>query len=70
MMSVRRLMEKARKEGMNREQFQALVKAKKDELDCAVSQQDLLSALSKVSKSVGEGDLQRYQAWMNEYGSI
>lgn len=70
MMSVRRLMERARKEGMNREQFQALVKEKKDELDGAVSQQDLLLALSKVSKSVGESDLQRYQSWMNEYGSI
>lgn len=69
-MSMRRLMEKARKEGLNREQFQALVKAKKDELEVAVTQDDLLHALSKVSKSVGESDLERYKAWMDEFGSI
>jgi SpoVK/Ycf46/Vps4 family AAA+-type ATPase len=43
----------------NREQLQS----------SAVTQEDFLRALSKVSKSVGKEDLQRYQEWMSEFGS-
>ena len=35
----------------------------------AVTQADFVTALSKVSKSVGKEDLQRYQDWMTEFGS-
>jgi SpoVK/Ycf46/Vps4 family AAA+-type ATPase len=31
--------------------------------------QDFLLALKKVSKSVGKGDLQKYDDWMKEFGS-
>ena len=43
----------------NKEQLQA----------AAVAQADFRTALSKVSKSVGKDDLQRYHDWMAEFGS-
>lgn len=35
----------------------------------SVTQSDFLTALSKISKSVGKDDLLRYQEWMQEFGS-
>lgn len=69
MMSVRRIMEQARKQGLSRDQMQAMLKEQKDALNTAVSREDFLSALSKVNKSVSDQDLNRFQEWMNEYGS-
>jgi katanin p60 ATPase-containing subunit A1 len=69
MMSVRRIMEQARKQGLSREQMQAMLKENKDALQSAVSRQDLLTALSKVNRSVSDHDLNRYMEWMQEFGS-
>ncbi len=62
-------MEQARKEGLSREQIQARLREQEKFLDSAVSMADFTLALSKVNKSVGEGDLARYKEWMEEFGS-
>ena len=69
MMSVRRIMEQARKQGLRREEMQAMLKEQKQALHTAVSQADFLMALSKVSRSVSDHDLQRYSEWMHEFGA-
>lgn len=69
MMSVRRIMESARKKGLNKEEMQAMLKNEKDALNTAVSREDFMVALSKVSKSVSENDLNRFKEWMAEFGS-
>jgi katanin p60 ATPase-containing subunit A1 len=62
-------MESARKKGLNKEEMQAMLKNEKDALNTAVSREDFLIALSKVSKSVSENDLNRFKEWMAEFGS-
>jgi len=69
MMSVRRIMEQARKQGLTRDQMQLMLKEQKQALNTAVSKADFLTALSKVSKSVSEQDLSKYSEWMQEFGS-
>ena len=69
MMSVRRLMEAARKQGLRKEEMQNMLKEQKLALHTAVSQKDFEEALSKVNRSVSDGDLERYAKWMEEYGS-
>lgn len=69
MMSMRRIMEQARKQGLSRDHIQSMLKEQKDALNTAVSRADFLTALSKVNRSVSDQDLHRYQEWMNEYGS-
>lgn len=69
MMSVRRIMDQARRQGLGREEMQAMLKEQKNALNTAVTREDFLLALSKVNKSVGEGDLQKYSDWMQEFGS-
>jgi katanin p60 ATPase-containing subunit A1 len=69
MMSVRRIMEQARKQGLRREEMQAMLKEQKQALNTAVAQADFLMALSKVSRSVSDHDLQKYADWMQEFGA-
>jgi katanin p60 ATPase-containing subunit A1 len=69
MMSVRRIMEEARKKGLGRDQMQAMLKEQKQALNTAVSREDFMIALTKVNRSVSDNDLTRYQEWMNEFGS-
>jgi len=69
LMSVRRIMEQARKQGLGRDQIQAMLKEQKDKLNTAVSRSDFLVALSKVNRSVSDNDLGRYSEWMKEFGS-
>lgn len=69
MMSVRRIMEAARKQGLGREEMQAMLKQQKEALNTAVSREDFLTALSKVNRSVSDHDLTRFTEWMNEFGS-
>lgn len=69
MMSVRRIMEAARKQGMGRDEMQAMLKEQKEALQSAVTMDDFLLALSKVNRSVSDHDLLRYSEWMAEFGS-
>lgn len=69
MMSVRRIMEQARKQGLSKDQMQAMLKEQKQALHTAVTREDFIIALSKVNKSVSDHDLQRYSEWMQEFGS-
>jgi katanin p60 ATPase-containing subunit A1 len=69
MMSVRRIMEAARKQGLRKEEMQLMLKEQKTQLHTAVSQQDFEDALAKVNASVSDADLRRYSEWMAEYGS-
>lgn len=69
MMSVRRIMEAARKEGLTKEAMQARLKSQNAQLHTAVSRQDFLTALSKVNRSVSDNDLSRFTEWMAEFGS-
>ena len=45
-------------------------KLSKDELDLPTSAADFDEALQKVNKSVSKGDLEKYESWMNEFGSV
>ena len=69
MMSVRRIMEQARKQGLSKDQMQAMLKEQKQALHTAVTREDFIIALSKVNKSVSDHDLLRYSEWMQEFGS-
>ena len=71
MMSVRRIMEAARKQGLGKEQMQAMLKEQKQAgaLNTAVSRADFIMALSKVNRSVSDNDMLRYSDWMAEFGS-
>lgn len=68
-MSMRRIMEKARKDGLSREEMQAMLKDQKQALVTAVTMNDFLTAISKVNPSVSDHDLTRYSEWMQEFGS-
>ena len=41
----------------------------RDELDLPVTKQDFLDALGKCNKSVSKEDLDKYEKWMEEFGS-
>ena len=41
----------------------------KSELDLPVTKQDFLDAISKCNKSVSKEDLDKYEKWMEEFGS-
>lgn len=41
-----------------------------DEMNMPATMDDFLLAIKKVSKSVGDDDLKKYEAWMTEFGSI
>ncbi|RYG63547.1 AAA family ATPase, partial [archaeon] len=70
MMSVRRLMEQARKQGLSKAAMQAMLKEQRESFaTCAISRDDFLLAISKVNKSVSDTDLGRFQEWMDEFGS-
>jgi katanin p60 ATPase-containing subunit A1 len=51
--------------GLSTEQIKALPQ------DCVdpVSMSDFEKAVQKIQSSVAPGDVERYQKWMNEYGS-
>ena len=71
MMSVRRIMEEARRQGLGKDAIQAMLREQKQQLHGAsISQEDFLLALSKVNKSVSGNDLQKYTEWMQEFGSV
>ena len=61
MMAMRR-----RISGLNAEEIKKL---DPQEVDLPTTQEDFAVALSKVSRSVSQDDLKRYQSWMKEYGS-
>ena len=69
MMSVRRIMETARKQGLGKHEMQALLKEQKEALNTAVTAEDFATALRKVNRSVSDNDLLRYSEWMGEFGS-
>ncbi|XP_022648027.1 katanin p60 ATPase-containing subunit A1-like isoform X2 [Varroa destructor] len=62
MMSMRR-----RISGLTPDQIRAL---SKEELEMPVSLNDFEEAIRKVNKSVSKEDLEKYERWMNEYGSM
>ena len=41
----------------------------KNELDLPVTKQDMLDAIAKCNKSVSKEDLEKYEKWMEEFGS-
>ena len=71
MMSVRRIMEQARRDGLGMSGMQAMLKEQNEEgsLATAVTRADFLYALDKVSRSVSDQDLLRYSDWMATFGS-
>ncbi|CAK0870473.1 unnamed protein product [Prorocentrum cordatum] len=66
LMGLRKRMAKARQEGMPIAKMQML----KEEVDVPVSQADIQEAISNVSRSVGNDDLQHFADWMKEFGSV
>lgn len=51
------------------QELQRLLMEKNQELQTALTMEDLMTAVSKVNKSVNHEDLKRYDAWMEEFGS-
>jgi katanin p60 ATPase-containing subunit A1 len=41
----------------------------REELDLPVTKQDFVEAISKCNKSVSKEDLDKYEKWMEEFGS-
>lgn len=62
MMAMRR-----RIQGLTPEEIRAL---SKDELQMPVTMEDFTLTLKKISKSVSAADLEKYVAWMAEFGSV
>lgn len=62
MMAMRR-----RIQGLSPEEIRALPK---DELQMPVTMEDFTLTLKKISKSVSAADLEKYEAWMSEFGSV
>lgn len=62
-------MSNVRAKGIGMDGMQRELMENKEALNTAVSHEDFLMALKKVSKSVGQADLQKYQEWMDEFGS-
>ncbi|XP_053733825.1 katanin p60 ATPase-containing subunit A-like 1 [Synchiropus splendidus] len=62
MMAMRR-----RIQGLSPEEIRAL---SKDELQMPVTMEDFTLTLKKISKSVSASDLEKYEAWMVEFGSV
>jgi katanin p60 ATPase-containing subunit A1 len=52
--------------GLKPEQIKLLAK---DEVDLPVTLSDFMDAVAKCNKSVSKQDLQRYEKWMQEFGS-
>lgn len=61
MMSMRRKIA-----GLTPEQIRQLAT---EEVDLPVSNQDFVEAISRCNKSVSKADLEKYEKWMNEFGS-
>lgn len=62
MMAMRR-----RIHGLSPEEIRAL---SKEELLMPVTMEDFTQTLKKISKSVSAADLEKYEAWMAEFGSV
>uniref|UniRef100_A0AAV2JXX1 Uncharacterized protein n=1 Tax=Knipowitschia caucasica TaxID=637954 RepID=A0AAV2JXX1_KNICA len=62
MMAMRR-----RIQGLSPEEIRALPK---DELQMPVTMEDFTLTLTKISKSVSAADLEKYEGWMTEFGSV
>ena len=41
----------------------------KDAIDEPLMMSDFEAAIAKIGKSVGQGDLKKYEDWMKEFGS-
>lgn len=61
MMAMRRCIQ-----GLSPEEIRAL---SKDELQMPVTMEDFTLTLKKISKSVSTADLEKYEAWITEFGS-
>ena len=62
MMAMRRLIE-----GKRPDEIKNLAK---EELELPTTNRDFLDALKKCSKSVSAADLEKYEKWMGEFGSV
>ena len=62
MMAMRRVIE-----GKRPDEIKNLAK---EELNLPTTMEDFLTALKKVSKSVSAVDLEKYEKWMTEFGSV
>ena len=62
MMAMRRLIE-----GKSPDEIKNLPR---EELELPTTTDDFLTALKKCSKSVSATDLERYEKWMAEFGSV
>jgi katanin p60 ATPase-containing subunit A1 len=69
MMSMRRIVAQAREESSSISEFADKVKQLQENASTPVTQADLEEAFSRVSSSVGSRDLEKFQRWMDEFGS-
>jgi len=61
MMCMRRIIR-----GLSPEEIKNL---KRDDVEHPVTMEDFTEALSKISRSVGQGDIGKYEKWMDEFGA-
>ncbi|MEM6863657.1 MAG: AAA family ATPase [Bacteroidota bacterium] len=69
MVSLRRLMDAARAKGLSATEMHQELVANQAQLQAAVANADFQSAIAKVGKSVGSGDLQRFADWRRDFGA-
>lgn len=66
MMAMRRALK-----GMAMTDIRAQIKEKKEELsDLPTTMQDFLDAIKKVNKTVSKEDVEKYQKWIDDFGSM
>ena len=66
MLPMRKKLLQLRSQGLNP---QSILKIK-SEVEVPVTMEDLREALCNVSKSVSNDDMDKYETWMKEFGSI
>jgi SpoVK/Ycf46/Vps4 family AAA+-type ATPase len=60
------VLENARKQGLSMREIQKMVQDQKEQ---PVTHKDFITAINKISRSVGESDLEKYRKWMETYGA-
>ncbi|KAJ2997303.1 Katanin p60 ATPase-containing subunit A1 [Globomyces sp. JEL0801] len=56
--------------GLSATEIKTLLSNGPDEFADPVSKEDMLAAISKIQSSVSKADLEKYEDWMKEYGSL
>ena len=69
MMSMRRIVQRARERGVHGAQMMEEMK-NNSQMQAPVSMEDFRATLKRVRSSVGDADMDKFDKWMQEYGAL